>query len=70
MKIIYEIHVKNLYNNIKKEYRKLMSLDDLIEFNSVDPTSEIRRKEVAGNFLNWIVDDFFKRVYPKNIICY
>lgn len=65
MRIIYEIHVKNLYNNIRKEYKKLMTLEDLIKFNSIDPTTTIRRKEVAGNFLGWIVDDYFKRVYPK-----
>lgn len=65
MRIIYEIHVKNLYKNIKKDYKKLMSLEDLIDFNSIDPTTSIRREEVAGNFLGWIVDDFFKRIYPK-----
>lgn len=68
MKIIYEIHIKNLYNNIKKEYRKLITLEDLVKFNSIDPTASIRRKEVSGNFLSWIVDDFFKRVYPKTSV--
>lgn len=67
MRILYEIHVKNLYSNIKKEYRKLLTLEDLYDFNTVDPTSEIRRKEVAGNYLIWIVKDYFERVSKYGI---
>ena len=68
MKIIYEIHVKNLYNNISKEFKRKLSLEDMFNFNSIDPTSDLRRKEVAGKYLDWIVKDYFNRVCPKSSI--
>lgn len=65
MKIIYEVHIKNLYNNTNKKYKKFLTLDSMFKFNAVDPTSDIKRPEVAGSFLGWIVRDYFDRVYPK-----
>lgn len=65
--ILQEVHIKNLHNNISKKYRKELTLDMLTQLNTVDPTADIRRKEVAGNFLLWIVRDYYDRVQRKNI---
>lgn len=60
-----EITINNLYSQISKERKKLLSLNDLNKLNILDPTSKLKKDNVAGAYLHWIISDYFNRY--KNV---
>lgn len=58
---LLEVTLKNLYSQISKSKRKFLSLDDLTKLKTLDPTSRLKKSDVASSYLHWIVKDYFDR---------
>jgi len=64
---LFEVTLKNLYSQISKVRRKIISLDDMDILNTLDPTTKFRNPKVAGAYLHWIISDYFNRYKNKTV---
>lgn len=58
---LFEITLKNLYSQISKEKKKQLTLEDLSKLKILDPTSKLKKSDVASSYLHWIIKDYFDR---------
>ncbi len=64
---LLEVSTKNLYSQLSKVRKNSLSFEDMEKLNNLDPTARLKKKDIAGAYLHWIISDYFSR-YPNKTV--